>query len=642
MAGNDPIVGTQGSSLAQENERRRQVAGADTDFLRAGIYFFELIVPSKAFTPSPPSSTTSILLPLILNPEMITEESRFDVVKTRTNMGGMTVEESGISERVLVIRGHTGWKPRGFSVQAQTGAGKRLSTQNPHFHMREHYSSGVWLSGQKHFQLLQDRIFNTYGELKKDKQFAQDTVLNFHNPKDGKHWRIIPESFKETQVVNRKFLYQYEIIASIVDVAKPQVLKAVALGEDDFFTQMKNAVDKAKREINKLNAELENLKEFVADVQAVISDIASVFTKVAGFLDNVTSIVESIERGIVSVGAVPLAAVLDIADSLDAAAEAAINLPSNVRDAYAANLRRMEDGVLSLALVKEIFQPSPPADLQALNNASSGLYANDYAALTSAEPATSLRKYGKSTSGLDASDSTRIQNTIGSRTLTPYRSIKTIQILKGDTIAVLAARHLGDARRWRELAILNQLQAPYISEAKFPKTLRIGDSIKIPTTDAPQNVNRPSEILGGPIAEKTEDRILGRDLELEERDGLVDLKIDSVAGSQDFSTISGNANLLQGIRQRILVEVGTDPLYPDFGLANIIGLHVPAVDAQLFRLRLLQAVEADPRVLQLAKVTFLPGQDDAISTELSVYPIASDSPLVVKSGTTLDESFLLG
>ena len=155
-------------------EAARQEATQDENFYKKIIYYFELQVPEEA---SQFDAAEVFLFPLALNPENYSMNEPFALEKTCTQGGGLYVEEDGIAGRTIQLRGSTGFKPRplkGFGTQAL-----KLKIENRSHGRRLLADVFSNLSGQRHFHYLQDVVFRTYSDLKRDPATSEGTNLIF-------------------------------------------------------------------------------------------------------------------------------------------------------------------------------------------------------------------------------------------------------------------------------------------------------------------------------------------------------------------------------------------------------------------------------------------------------------------------------
>lgn len=128
-------------------------------------------------------------------------------------------------------------------------------------------------------------------------------------------------------------------------------------------------------------------------------------------------------------------------------------------------------------------------------------------------------------------------------------NFRMVRIDRGDTLQDIAARYLGDANQWIDIAFLNGLVWPYVTdnpELVAPGVLMSGNMIKVPAATG---------TLQGLYG--TEDTF-GRDIALKNKR----LQVDS---SGDFSLVSGSANLKQQLGGRVATPMGQLSRHPDYG-----------------------------------------------------------------------------
>ena len=189
---------------------------------------------------------------------------------------------------------------------------------------------------------------------------------------------------------------------------------------------------------------------------------------------------------------------------------------------------------------------------------------------------------------------------------TSSRALPSTSSVSGDTLQSLAAKRLGDARKWRAIAVLNNLTEPYISKDGFPGTKKIGDRILIPSFDPPPQNRAITPVIGVAPNVPAEKRLLGTDLKLKrltDRPGdFYDFEIDVEAGSDDIKTTEGIDNLKQALLVRLRTERGTNQLYRQVGHERVIAVSEPGIDRDQVIFRIGQAVRADPRVTDLRRI----------------------------------------
>ncbi len=607
-------------------EEARQSRQDDGRYLEVGIYFFELEFPSEAVSVGPPDGgdTQSYIFPLVLNPESIRVVDNFTLSKTPTANGGLYIEESGILERALVIRGTTGMKPRLGRAFAQAPGGPVFPTTafnvpNPSFRERTGRAAYGALSGQKHFQFLQDKVFRIYGDLKRTPQFSELTTLNWHNPKDQEHFRIIPERFQMTRDIQRKFLYQYEIVCTIVGPANPRDADVIE-PDQNVFDQINDAVRTVRKAITYANAAVADVNGFVNDLEMTFRGATGILNDAINVIGGVNAAVTSIERLGTTVATFPLRTARNAVTRVEQLAQNLTGLPFRVEQTTAQSLRNLEDAIDHFSLLPDIFAESPVNQLARDANRALGAQRSDRTALEAAQARAprSAQEANARDSEPAPGDLARLQAPLYTTSDTPQIQSASAQTVQSDdNLAAIASRYLGDGRRWRELAAFNRLTFPYISRAGMPGTLAPGDTILIPSEAPPQNVAQTPGVYPGDPQVPAPERTLGRDFALvPDARGFVDFAVDPAAGEQDFLEVAGLDNLAQGLTTRVTTEQGTDTLYKRLGYKQIVGIGFASADADLARVRLGEAVLADPRITSLRSLTLVPGPIDAVQVRI--------------------------
>ena len=134
------------------------------------------------------------------------------------------------------------------------------------------------------------------------------------------------------------------------------------------------------------------------------------------------------------------------------------------------------------------------------------------------------------------------------KTVTGYRKV---QVLTGDTLERIAERELGDAAQWYDLAWLNNLSPPWITD---DPTQAVAGSVLLSAQDTilvPSNAPPASGVAEAP-------NVFGRDCLLIQGQLSPDL-------NGDIAVVSDTANLDQALSMRL----GTRPrelvYHPDYG-----------------------------------------------------------------------------
>lgn len=194
----------------------------------------------------------------------------------------------------------------------------------------------------------------------------------------------------------------------------------------------------------------------------------------------------------------------------------------------------------------------------------------------------------------------------------------------GDTIILLAQRHLGSSLRWRELATLNNLDAPYIADNPAPHraqgltVLGPGDTLTLPGMPP-----------GTPL--DAEEQTYGIDL------GWDQAHYAAMVEAGIWHLDRGVRNLAKAIYRRLVTRYGELPAHPDYGSALHEHLGEPASRwrAQLAATDAKHACLQDNRVQAVeAEAEYLPNGE--LRVTLGVTPIPPGQtfmlPIVIHGG----------
>jgi phage baseplate assembly protein W len=161
---------------------------------------------------------------------------------------------------------------------------------------------------------------------------------------------------------------------------------------------------------------------------------------------------------------------------------------------------------------------------------------------------------------------------------------RTVTINNDDTLQIIAARHLGHAARWVEIALLNGLKPPYLAQNASAGVLGYGDDILLP-------IPQPESIA------EHDDRFL------------TDIAIDGngfiMTNGADIGTVSQETNLKQALTIRAVTSRGSLLYHPEYGsLAfTLIGNINSASLADLAAFYTKSALTEDPRVDSIESIS---------------------------------------
>jgi hypothetical protein len=615
------------STLNVIREAARQAATGDDKFFKKLLYFFELRVPAEVSF----GGITSFTFPLVLNPESYSLEEPFTLEATPTQGGGLYIEENGIVQRMIRLRGHTGFKPR--RMPRQPASLLSLKPDKKSFTRELPGLVADLVSGQRHFQYLQDAVFRTYADLKRDPATSEETFLFFHNPKDDEHWLVAPQRFALDRVAARSTLYTYSIDLLVVD-------RADAVDED--FSEDKGWLDQVKDVLRMVQSGFDLVSGAIRDLTALTAELTGVIKDVGKIIDSATNILTATQdfiSGVTELIQVPYTLLnsvtelideaLDIQTALVEAKDEIQDIPDTVKQMF----RNMADGIDRIGTHPEAFETPAQKELRQTRRRqelATSASAEALAAAESATPPQSLAEVESMGTALLPGDAQRARAELGvGRNVSRFTGAREIAIAQGDTLANLAARYLGDARLWQHIAAVNGLKPPFVNEqaavnldkgdeSPLPGAAGVGQKLLVPNFAKPPQAQPLLPVLGVRQDEPAEVHLLGSDLALEPvpgARGLYDIPIDIERGATDAKTVRGVANLRQAVVTRLAIERGTDTLYKRMGMQRVVGLSIAAIDLETARFRVSEAVGQDPRIAAVRRVE-LASTNDLLEVDL--------------------------
>lgn len=612
------------SILDLVREQHRQARTGDAHYAETGTWIIRVLCsqPKPGVGPVGPDGQATFVLPVA--PDRFDYRLPFVRSITAEQHGGVVVERQGMVTGEISISATTGFKLR---PQASTAA---VRAPHPRFAGQLGtltIAPGEEISGQLHLWALLNRCFEGYAELCADPDTAPHSQMELHVLKDQLHLVVEPGNVKiDRSAGAERVTYRYSIDWTVLGPAQP--LRYVA-------PDRRGVIDVINDAMRSMRAGVQSLAATVDDLTAAVDSLSKISQGFVGLVDDLGTIVRAgsdVLSGVARAFALPQTALASTSDLVADMAALCEALPDGGGYDAARALRRAGADVDAIAVAARAWHTEtfsaraaaynattaagPPREATASEQA--GI--DRAATLTAGTTATVAQVFGGPYRPGDArrQGQTRAEARLDTQAM---QSTYQATVAQGDTIASLAARLLGDARRWVELAVLNELRAPYVTDgAKLPATVAPGDQITVPSQRplGGGSAVAPSNALTGRAAPN--EAALGVDLAtVETSSGQWDLAVDLARGATDAETIAGIGNLSQAIGMRLRVERGELPLFPEVGLPTLVGFPARAGGGGLALLHTREQLLLDARILALGAITSQLDQD-TLTLELSVVP----------------------
>lgn len=591
-------------------ELSRQVVTEDDWYLDERPYAFELF--SKPDGLRSYIGQTSVTFTLPVGPEALSV-SRVPRASVEPTQGGIVAEERGLLYTDITISGTFGLAPK---------TNRRDTTNGPEpLWTAENLSGPMWL------RRLIRNVFEAYWTLKADPEYAEDTYLVWHDMKFDEHLVVVPLGVDIERTVTARLQYPYRI--RLRGIADGSELKLSSSGYSAEALLAKSTTSlRAGAAI--VTAAINEVGRFIHELDQFVTGFSGITQTLTDIVDACTSVVNN-STDLITVGTAYMHDAMDALDSAIALLESATGLPLEV----AAQYKLAGDGLAQVAVQLAHFQPNKAAATEEVARAEKALQRASEEELEAAEEAGPPRTAEElAARRLPATAKARVEAGAvpRGRTFREYSAYRRRPVRRGDSLVSIAAQILGDGSLWYELAVLNGLRAPYISEAGLPGTLRPGDEILVPAIGAEPTA---AGVQTTP-AHDVQDDGLGTNIALREtsrsRPGQpwVDLAIDERT-LKDVRLISGVDNLKQAIQMRLWTRRGTMPLLPEYGLPELTGEpNTPELMTEL-RVAVRSTINADPRVKRLSGLQ-VKATGDRVEIEAGVIPVGRAGAQVVRAG----------
>jgi len=630
-------------------ESARQLKTGDENYAQVGSWVFILKGPSME---GPVGPLGEVQFPLPINPRSFSYTLPFSAELTPLQEGGVVTEENGVVIGEITIEGTTGFKLRQIrDTSAASGDGE--FTGDLTSKVMSPVSAGDEVSGQYAFWRLANRCFDGYSALKKDPKASAKTSMELHVSKDELHLEVVPREFALRRDSTRsRVTYEYSIRLAVIGAAQTRVFPSP---DEGLLTKLRNTISRIRTSVQQIAATVD-------DVTQALDEISRTITSVAGILDDFKSVIDAhndLLDGTKRFLSTPKSFMNNLAEQVESVAAIAVNAEEWPAD-VAQSFRSLGDDLDRLIVAGTQFhKPTWEEKVRAYENkAASGdpnVARRTFAsggAVPDGTSASSDQLPGTGTTGKkvvdvfgpagnkpgDARRALLIEPAARLNTK-EYSGFQEIVVGAGDTLQAIAAKRLGRADKWLDLAILNDLKSPFITENKLPQTLQTGSKIVIPV-DTP-TVN-PDVITGSgvKVGSSQMEEHLGQDFEMIQTkrangrpSGQFGWAIDTAGGSIDVRKVKGVANYAQALEMRFRTENGFNILYPAIGLPRLVG-------QRGFRDRLASAnfaarqqLLADKRTDRVLSFQFRVVKD-TVFIEADVQPVGFNSSRVISRAIT--------
>lgn len=461
-------------------------------------------------------------------------------------------------------------------------------------------------------------IFAAYHAAKNDSARASQTIMLFGDLKMADFWLIVPgplRTYRDSRSSPMTYRYQFQC-------------RTVARADDAFKTPAKEdfyvpafTQDTLVKVLNTLRNLGDVVRNSVGLVGDTLEGTAQLGLRVTdAILEPLDAITEGIDR--INTGAERFAklpadiarrvarSALDFAQAIDRSA----SIGQQVFGGRAGDISHSyKDVVRQMGRVDDAFGKIGKGSI----NSKAKKRAEAYLART----ATAAAPLGQT---LGRKDAVNPVSQFDYGNLPLPESVAEDVVRSRESIKRLARRLLGDAARWKEIVLLNQLEAPYLSTAGNGKTiLRPGDRVLYPVVNnlGGQISNVANRSAKRERKQKLSEDQLGTDVALTDDFDLV------ISPSGDLSYQTGRENLRQALRLAFATQQGELKLHPYYGVAFPIGTKALFGDLADFLFAARVTLAADPRIAGVARMNFELEGGDTVRLRAALEVVAADNTL---------------
>lgn len=487
--------------------------------------------------------------------------------------------------------------PFGGTYREGYGLGIEDLTLRGSFGFRSRVVDGETVDGNTLFYRLKEGFFETYQthRASKDKRLRAVTA-EFHHWEQDEHWLCEPMQFVDPRDREARIHHRYEI-----------TLKLYKRIEG---TPIQEKSDPIRKVLAQIAATINEAQDALATVGEVIRTIrtkaAELIGRVRRDLVGISNAAQEVLAGVRDTLLLPARALNSVLSAVDTAISALGALVTDSLIEAAHTLRGIRRNMTRLLSLPNLFS-------QDLASATEEMARQYYEIPTGAE-----REVERE--ALEAGQNQAKRERASRLVQRNVTGASSVVVRTGDTLQRIALRELGDAARWKEIALLNGLDRwPYLSSDGSAGTIQYGKPVLIPAT--PQNSTNTSTLSDDRYKQQgdTASRLYGRDLKLYMNDaGKLDI---ALLGNGDPVLVGGHDNLIQAVMLKTRVFQGELLENKDFGLRRLVGERTAQGAVRLAAFGVRVAAQSDRRI-KSATVTAR-AQANAVWVDVSVQPAGS-------------------